>query len=246
MKNKKVEVTEDVAGKGNNRRRFLKMSGLAIAGSGLLLSCSDDDDFTPEPPNGDVFDLGKGDLGVLNYAYALEQLEAEFYTRVVNGSYWSGASEEEKTILEDIYNHEVNHREFFRAAITAAAPDKILPDLDFKLDMDFSSRSDVLSTSQLLEDTGVKAYNGAGKLIKDAGYLVIAGKIVSVEARHASAIRSILGNDKESMEGYAMFAGDDAVDPETGLDGAASPADIISAAGGFIKTPFTYNEQGVK
>lgn len=29
-------------------------------------------------------DLGEGDIGVLNYAYALEQLETAFYTMVVD------------------------------------------------------------------------------------------------------------------------------------------------------------------
>ena len=119
MKNKNVKVESFVSKKGNKRRQFLKMSGLAIAGSGLILSCSDDDDFTEPIPDSNTFDLGGGDLGVLNYAYALEQLEAEFYTKVVNGSYWSGAAMEEKQILEDLYNHEVNHREFFKAALNA-------------------------------------------------------------------------------------------------------------------------------
>ena len=104
MKNKKVKVESLTTKKGNKRRQFLKMSGLALAGSGLLLSCSDDDDFTePNPdPDPELFDLGGGDLGVLNYAYALEQLEADFYTKVLNGSYWSGAAMEEKQILEDL------------------------------------------------------------------------------------------------------------------------------------------------
>ena len=97
----------------------------------------------------------------------------------------------------------------------------------------------MLSTAQLLEDTGVKAYNGAGKLIETAAYLVIAGKIVSVEARHAAAIRSIRGNN---MNNFKLFAGDDIVDPITGLDGAENPSVIIDAAGGFIVTPFTANE----
>ncbi len=29
-------------------------------------------------------DLGRGDIGILNYAYALEELEAAFYTEVVS------------------------------------------------------------------------------------------------------------------------------------------------------------------
>ena len=32
-------------------------------------------------------DLGEGDIGVLNYAYALEQLEAAFYTMVIDSPY---------------------------------------------------------------------------------------------------------------------------------------------------------------
>jgi hypothetical protein len=32
------------------------------------------------------FDLGGNDFGVLSYAYALEQLEADFYTKVVNAT----------------------------------------------------------------------------------------------------------------------------------------------------------------
>ena len=32
-------------------------------------------------------DLGSGDIGILNYAYALEQLEAAFYTMVIDSPY---------------------------------------------------------------------------------------------------------------------------------------------------------------
>ncbi|MFD2434053.1 ferritin-like domain-containing protein [Mesonia maritima] len=201
MKNKKIKVEEAVS-QGNSRRRFLKMSGLAVAGTGFLLSCSEDDDFRDPTPDPDTFDLGAGDLGVLNYAYALEQLEAEFYTRVLNGSYWSGASMEEKTILKDLYNHEVNHREFFKAALTANFDANVILPAELEFDfssVDFNNRNSVLTTAQTLEDTGVKAYNGAGKLIETAAYLVIAGKIVSVEARHAAAIRSIRGGDMDNL-----------------------------------------------
>lgn len=222
---------------GNTRRQFLKMGGLAVAGSSLLLySCSDDDDMEPMP--GDVFDLGSGDVGILNYAYALEQLEAEFYTKVLDGSYWAGANAEEKLILEDLYKHEVIHREFFKAALNAAAPaNQVLPSLEFDFSgVDFSSRSSVLGTARVLEDTGVAAYNGAGKLLQTPEYLVIAGKIVSVEARHAAAIRSIFLDDDTA------FAGDDVIDAN-GLDLAKSPQEILQAVGatGFVKTEFTAN-----
>ena len=84
-KKKSIEVKTQTVGR--NRRNFLKVSGLALAGSSLLLaSCSDDDD-SGNMMGGGTFDLGTGDVGVLNYAYALEQLEAAFYTNVVNGSF---------------------------------------------------------------------------------------------------------------------------------------------------------------
>ena len=223
----------------NNRRQFLKLSGLAVVSSGLLFACSDEDEDNPQ--NQGLFDLGKGDLGVLNYAYALEQLEADFYTKVVNGSYWSSANTEKKTLLQDLYYHEVNHRDFFSAAISAAVGSNTgakLPTLSFNYSgVNFNDRASVLGTAKVLEDTGVAAYNGAGRLLTNPDYLVIAGKIVSVEARHASAIRTLI--NPNSVD----FAGDDVVDPVTGLDMAKNPSAILTAVGatGFITTKFTAN-----
>lgn len=252
MNDKKVKVKEAKPEQGNSRRRFLKMGGLAIAGTGLLIGCSDDDDFNPEPPEGGgeqegVFDLGSGNLGILNYAYALEQLESAFYEQVLSGSYWMNAEQSEKQFIEDVYNHESIHSAFFDTAINAAVdnPDLVLPTLEFDFsDVDFGSRSSVLQTAKTLEDTGVKAYNGAGKLIDasdQAGvtYLTLAGKIVSVEARHASRFRNIIDPGSDS------FAGDDALTSIGGVgpafDKALMPSQILSAVKdtGFVKTEFT-------
>ena len=193
----------------------------------------------PDPmPPGEVFDLGSGDVGILNYAYALEQLEAAFYTNVLDGSYWAGANAEEKKILEDLYDHEVIHREFFKAAISAnAEASQVLPELEFDFSsVNFADRDSVLGTARVLEDTGVAAYNGAGRLLQTPDFLVIAGKIVSVEARHAAAIRSIY------LESDTAFAGDDIID-SNGLDLAKDPQTILSEVGntGFVVTEFTAN-----
>ncbi len=171
--------------------------------------------------------FGSGDVGILNYAYALEQLEAAFYTAVLAGGYYDTAAENEKQILADLQQHEVNHREFFRAAIPAEA---IIPDLsvDFS-SIDFNNRNSVLGTAKVFEDLGVSAYNGAGQFIQSADYLLLAGKIVSVEARHASAIRDLLNPNS------ADFAGDDIIGP-TGLEITRSFADVLTAAGPFITT----------
>lgn len=245
MKNK---IEKEFPTTQNDRRRFLKLSGAALVGTGLffMTGCSDDDEvMTLETPP-DQFDLGGGNLGILNYAYALEQLEAAFYTKVIQGSYYAGAPSREKTLFKDLYNHEVIHRDFFKTAISAAVDQSmVLPDLEFDFSsVDFSSRDAVLGLSQVLEDTGVRAYNGAGQLIdvsNAAGqtYLLLAGKIVSVEARHASAIRDLIN------PGSMDFAGDDILIGLGGtapaFDQAAAPKTVLNEviATGFLKTEFT-------
>ncbi|MBV4355626.1 ferritin-like domain-containing protein [Pinibacter aurantiacus] len=211
-----------------NRKTFLKYS--AIAGSTMAIgleACHKDDN--PSMSNGTV-DVGSGDTGILNFAYALEQLEAAFYIQV-NASMYSGATNEEKQILADIMNHEIAHRDFFKAALGSSAIMQL--QVDFSK-IDFTSRASVLATAKALEDTGVSAYNGAGQYITNGDYLTLAGKIVSVEARHAAAIRDLL-NPKS-----ASFAGDDVVDPTTGLDFSRTPnagnPSIVATANTFLKT----------
>ncbi|WP_265131434.1 ferritin-like domain-containing protein [Chryseobacterium oranimense] len=233
---KTINVSNQGATLDTSRRNFLKLGGIGLAMAGLtLIGCDDDTDFGMMGDK--VFDLGTGDVGVLNYAYALEQLEADFYTKVVN-NFYSGISSAEKEIFTDLYHHEVIHRDFFKAAISGATSN-ILPTLQFQYsNVNFNDRNSVLATAKALEDTGVAAYNGAGKYITNPAYLVIAGKIVSVEARHASAIRNIIN------PGSTDFSGDDVID-SNGLDLAKEPKDIVMAAGGFIKTPFTWKERGI-
>jgi hypothetical protein len=252
---KNVVKIQEVEPSFTDRRKFLKISGLTIVGTGLFLaSCNKDDDIILSPNDSNltskfggghfpgikdgVFDLGGNDLGVLTYAYALEQLEADFYTKVVNATgFTTNFTAEDQQVLTDLYYHEVIHREFFKAALSGALPNpkkQLLPDLAFDYgSLNFSSRSQVLATAKALEDTGVAAYNGAGRLISNPDYLLLAGKIVSVEARHASAIRSLINPNSKD------FAGDDVVDPATGLDVKKNPSEILAVAGGFITTDFT-------
>lgn len=175
-------------------------------------------------------DLGEGDVGILNYAYALEQLEAAFYTKVLESPY-GNMKDDEKQILTDLRDHEVEHRDFLKGALA----DKAIPDLEVDFSaVDFTNRDSVLMTAKTFEDLGVAAYNGAGKLLENPDYLLAAGRIVSVEARHAAAIRDLL------QPGSVAFAGPDVVD-KNGLDGAKAPAEVLMAADPFIKTEVTAN-----
>ncbi|MCE7058464.1 ferritin-like domain-containing protein [Dyadobacter sp. CY343] len=213
-----------------NRRSFLRAAGIATSlGTIALASACKDDETEPMPGgNGDTVDLGSGDVGVLNYAYALEQLEAAFYSQVITTPYM-GMTDAEKTILTDIRDHEIIHREFFKAALGDKAIKGLTPNF---ASIDFTKKDAVLGAAKLFEDTGVAAYNGAGKLLKDGGNLLLAGKIVSVEARHAAVIRDLI-NPKS-----ADFAGDDILDAN-GMDKAIAPADILNAVKGYVKETIT-------
>jgi hypothetical protein len=207
------------------RRAFVKYAGATAGVAALIVAgCDDDDD---AGMNNDGVDLGSKDTGILNYAYALEQLEAAFYTMVVsNAAFTTIFSAEEQTILTDIRDHEIVHREFFKTALGAGAIADL--EVDFST-INFGNRDSVLKTARTFEDLGVSAYNGAGNLLEDGTLLLVAGKIVSVEARHAAAIRDLL-NPKS-----ADFSGDDVVDTN-GLDKAMTPLQVLTAADPFIKT----------
>lgn len=206
------------------RRSFLRYAGAGAAGMALVAAgCKKDE-------KGEVgVYLGGGDIGILNYAYALEQLEAAFYTEVAK-SFYTGATEAEKSLLIDIRDHEIAHREFFKTALGSNAIGGL--EVNFS-SINFADRTSVLGTAKAFEDLGVSAYNGAGFLIRDAGYLTIAGKIVSVEARHAALIRDLISN--------GSFADNTVIDAN-GLDKSRMPAEVLGIAGAFVKTKINAND----
>lgn len=200
-----------------SRRRFL-----ATAGGFSVLSVLAISSCKKSSSNGGV-DLGGGDTGILNYAYALEQLEAAFYIKVMASPY-SSMSTAEASFLTDIRDHEIAHREFFKTALGSNA----IPGLEVNFSsIDFTSRTSVLGTAKAFEDLGVSAYNGAGQLLQSADYLTLAGKIVSVEARHAALIRDLISP--------GSFADSTAVDSNA-LDMARTPSAVLAIAGAYIST----------
>ena len=216
-----------------SRRAFLRSAGLGgalLAFPGLFAACSSDatapvliapDESASVALGHDahgtiVLNFGT-DVGVLNYAYALEQLEAAFYTTLLYHPY-NGMTESEMRLLRDVRDHEIAHRDFLRAALGDARIRNLTPRLGA---IDFRDRYTVLNTARTFEDLGVAAYNGAAKYLEHEVYLTIAGKIVSVEARHASAIRDLL------MPRSGYFA------PKA-FDDAFAPKDVIAAASAYI------------
>jgi hypothetical protein len=205
------------------RRDFLKLMGIGgavVLLPGVLTACSDDDNNIMGPGTGSTvtIDFAKGDIAVLQFAYALEQLEADFYTRVASNFSSSGLNASEQAVFGDIKNHEVIHRDALKTVLGATNGFTLVPVYN---GVNFSSRSSILSTALTFEELGVAAYNGAGQYLSSTANLLVAGKIVSVEARHASVIADIIA---PKTSAFAPKAFDDAF----------SPAKVANAAQAFI------------
>lgn len=233
MEKANVSVQEEVRPEGLHRRKFLGILGGSASVVAIAAACNNNDD-NSTPYDGSTVsadgtvDLGRGDVGILNYAFALEQLEAAFYTQVVLTPY-TGMTTDEKTLLTDIRDHEIAHREFLKAALgSKGIQAALVPDFTA---IDFTSRTSVLATAKTFEDLGVSAYNGAGNLIVSADYLLVAGKIVSVEARHAAYIRDLINPGSSSMSADFATNAD-----ANGLDGFNAPLVVLPLAQPFIKT----------
>ncbi|RZL34762.1 MAG: ferritin-like domain-containing protein [Pedobacter sp.] len=233
MKNNELETKSELQEESLlkstvGRRGFLQYAGASAAALALVAAgCRKDRNYT-DPVAGVTLDF-KDDFGVLNYAYALEQLEAAFYIQVANSNP-SGFTAAQKAYFQDVQFHEIAHREFFKKALGTAAIGSL--EVNFSA-VDFTSGASVLATAKTFEDLGVAAYNGAGVRLKDTGFLVIAGQIVSVEARHAAYVRDQISNGTFADLGTLTAFG--AVDAN-GLDGALTPDKVLPLAAPFIKT----------
>ena len=178
---------------GIQRRNMLKFFGASAAVIALGSACNKDDDVNVDPNADTGVFLGAGDFQILNFAYALEQLEAAFYVQIVAAANFTTLFPAvEQAYMTDIRDHEVIHREFFKAALGSNAIQALTPNFS---SIDFASRIGILNAAKAFEDTGVSAYNGAAQYIVDINYLGLAGKIVSVEARHAALIRDLISNN---------------------------------------------------
>ena len=222
---------------GLGRRSFLRYAGGAAVIGGVLASCSSPDEVVSKTltndlskyaggrmGNGITVNLGSGELGILNYAYALEQLEAAYYEMVMRFPY-EDMNAMERQIFRDLRAHEQIHRDFFKAALGSAAIQGLTPDFS---GINFKQRSVVIDVARQFEDTGVSAYNGAGKFLQTEAYLITAGKIVSVEARHAAVLSEL-----QFPNGNA-FAGDTPIDGN-GLERSRNPGAVLAIVAPFIQ-----------
>ncbi len=204
-------IEEAAARAGVTRSQFLRRG--AFVGGGLIIGGLPAAFSLAQAP-------GKGDIDILNYALTLEYLEAAFYQQAVKKDALDGQLARFAKIVAE---HEQAHVEALEKALGSKAVKK--PKFDFKGTTD--SPSTFGDTAKVLEDTGVKAYQGQVTNIKAGAVLQAAGSILPIEARHAAWIASILSDGSGSPS-----PAPDAFNP------SADMAAILSAveATGFITT----------
>lgn len=207
-----------------SRRRILTGSAKIAGGGALALSLVSlpalrglalAQDATPE--GGTTLE---SDIDVLNYALTLELLENAFYRdglAVLDDLGTDSFDFSVSAQLAEIGAHEAAHVTALTDTIVALGGTPVL-EATYNFEDAYANGDAFIETAAALENTGVSAYNGAAQFISDPALLTTAGSIVSVEARHAAYLNSLL---EESP-----FP--DAVDTDL------SPDEVLEIAGPFI------------
>jgi rubrerythrin len=220
-------VDEDIVSKIRNadlssRRSFLRRSAAAGAGA-LALAVGSSNTALAHDGTDDDFD----DIEVLNFALTLEHLEYAFYRdglerfdqkdfkRSKLNGFGNRIQMQARPNLMDIRDHEETHVDTLTSVIESLGGD---PVEEACYDFGYDNVNEFLEIAAVLENTGVSAYDGAISLIEAEDLLTAGATIATVEARHASYLNLLNGDDPF---------------PEP-FDDPKSPSEVLDAAGGFI------------
>ena len=219
---------------GDTRAGFFRKAGLggaALVGGGALLGA-------PSAALAGHSD-SVSDVDVRNYALTLEYLEATFYTEALGGAGTTGVPSSRAEFgrgqitgakqfagfggrirssayryLSDIRDHEIEHVDFLRGALDGQA----VGPCTFDFSSGLSNVGAFLETAQLLENTGVMAYDGAIRYVDAGDNLQAGAQIATVEARHASYL-NLINRDSPFPDAF---------------DEGKKPSEIFAAASPFI------------
>ena len=183
----------------SRRRVFRHLSGWGKAASAAALPAVVGTLFNKAYGQGSTTRLLPGVADVLNLALQLEYLEYHFYNQALAASNLLNAAD--RPAIEAIRNDESGHVKTLRAALGTqafSASDPTVAAFDFtaggRFADVFTNAATFYAVAQSFEDTGVRAYKGAAPLtnvMANKTVLTAALNIHSVEARHASHIRSM-------------------------------------------------------
>jgi rubrerythrin len=185
-----ADAVERLERGGDTRASFMRKVGLAggslLAGGSVLGALLPSTALAAggRPPSS----FGSGDIGILNYALTLEYLESSFYNEAYANLY-SSAPAAVKQFLTTTRTDEADHV----AALKGTLGSKAAKKPTFAFGKAVTDLATFEATAFVLENTGVAAYSGQAFNISSPKVLAVALSIVTVEARHAGAIASILG-----------------------------------------------------
>jgi hypothetical protein len=213
------EAEEAVA--GDTRAAFFRK---AAVGGGALLGSSAIMGMLPELAAAKP--SKKQDLAILNFALTLEYLESAFYNEAVASGALAG---DPLAFAKIVAGHEAAHVKALKATIKALHGKPVAkPTFDFKGTT--KDQSKFIGTAFVLENTGVHAYLGQAGNLKSKALLAAAASIVTIEARHASAIALIQASNPYADKSSGSIT------PDGAFDVAFSKNKILKAVGatGFI------------
>jgi len=222
-----------------SRRGFLRALGVGATVAlvpSLVVACGSDSATGPSsgiPGSGNplLIDFESGDVAILQLASVMEQIEADFYSRVVAAFETSNIAAGEQAALTEIRDHELAHHAFLDGTLGADASRAATA--TFR-GVNFSDRTAVLAAARVLEDLGIATYNGAAQYLTGPETLVALAKIVSVEGRHSSTIRDL----QEPKNGaFSPAASDDVWRP---AKSAASIQSYLVDKLAFANIPTTF------
>lgn len=152
------------------------------AGAGATVAVA----FGALPAVASATDPSAHDTAILNFALALEYLQAAFYTETERIGALHGALAHQAQVVG---MHERSHVKAFKALLGSAA----IREPGFNFHGVTGNPSAFRSTAVAFEDLAVAAYKQQAPLIQSQSVLAGAIAIHSVEARHAAWIRRLAG-----------------------------------------------------
>ena len=205
-----TSAVEELAADPSSRKRFLKaVGGTGAAGALAVLISACGKKKTELTPGGSnpntgagvgTDQYGKGDLGIVRYALTLEYIESMFYAAVVQSGKLSGRAGDFAKRFGEQENQHVKALEGAVQKLGGELPDKPKP--QFSL----GAPQAILSNALAVEGLGAAAYLAQADRIQDKELLAAALSIHTVEARHAAALASLLGQNPAPQGPFAQPA----------------------------------------
>jgi rubrerythrin len=187
-----------------DRRRFLTAAAvIGVGGSLVAVTAADPRAFAQGSAS---------DLEILNYALTLEYLEADFYTRGIDGGVLSGR---ELELVTPIRDHEQEHVTALTQTVQDLGGTPAEKPMFMYPDGTFTDRTMFLETAAMFEELGVDAYHGQVANIETPEILAAAASIAGVESRHAAILADLTGGnpfpapfeDSKTMDEVLELAG---------------------------------------